>query len=320
MDRTRNQIDRRFCVAPMMRYSHGPARRLWRRLCPGGMVYTEMITAAAVLRGDADRLLAFSADERPLGLQLGGSDPAALARCAEIAERRGYDEVNLNAGCPSGRVLNGGFGACLMRRPRLVADCVRAMRDACSLPVTVKTRIAVDELDPEECLDRMAGHLADAGVDALVVHARKAWTEGLDPKANRTVPPLDHARVRRLKRSFPGLEVIANGGIDSAAEIEEHLRHVDGVMCGREVARNPMLLAQVARGVFGLPCAPGREEAAQIAIRIALELPPRQWRLAVSSMMGLFRGMPNGRLYRKVVCEAGDAARAARALAAHGFA
>ena len=312
--------DRRFCVAPMMRHSHGAARRLWRELCPGGMVYTEMVVADAVLRGDRRRLLGHAPEERPLGLQLGGNDPAALAQCALLAEEYGYAEVNVNAGCPSGRVRQGNFGACLMRKPDLVADCVRAMKDACSLPATVKVRTAVDELDPESCLSRMAASCVRAGADALMVHARKAWTKGLDPKGNRTIPPLDHARVHRLKREFPELEVIVNGGITDISGIRMHLEHVDGVMCGREIVRNPLLLAEVAEHVYGHTKAVGRREIVRLALALGSEQDDRQWPRIAGAMHGLARGMPNGRLFRRALSKARSAADALSALERLGFA
>jgi len=215
------------------------------------LLYTEMVTAEAVVHGDRPRLLGFDSFEHPLALQLGGSDPARLAEAAKIAADFGYDEVNLNVGCPSDRVQSGRFGACLMREPDLVAACVGAMRNAVSIPVTVKCRIGVDEQDPEHSLRALIDACALAGANVFAVHARKAWLDGLSPKENRDVPPLDYELVYRVKRERPDLTILVNGGIENLQQVEEHLRHVDGVMLGRAAYQNPVLLAEVDARFFG---------------------------------------------------------------------
>src|SRR5665213_4519777 len=222
--------NRRFCIAPMMEWTDRHCRFFHRLLTRRALIYTEMLTTAAILRGDRARLLGFDAFEHPVALQLGGSDPGALAQCARIGQDFGYDEINLNVGCPSDRVQEGRFGACLMAEPQLVADCVAAMKAAVDIPITVKCRIGIDEQDPVETLFGFADQVKAAGADALVVHARKAWLKGLSPKENREVPPLDYCLVHRLKRERPGLTVVINGGVASLAEAAAHLALVDGVM------------------------------------------------------------------------------------------
>ena len=228
-------------------------RHLHRLLTRHGLLFTEMVTSAAVVHGDAERHLRFSSLEQPVALQLGGSDPVELAAATRLADAFGYAEINLNVGCPSDRVQSGRFGACLMAEPALVADCVRAMREATSLPVTVKCRIGIDDQDTGESLDRFADAMVSAGVAALYVHARKAWLKGLSPKENRTIPPLDYERVYRLRARLAPLPVVINGGIEDLDAAEAHLRHVDGVMLGRAAYHNPMLLAEVDRRFFGDP-------------------------------------------------------------------
>ncbi len=235
----------------MMEWTDTHCRVLHRRLTRGALLYTEMVTAEAVLRGDRVRLLGFDVSEHPVALQLGGSEPARLAQAARIAADLGYDEINLNVGCPSDRVQSGRFGACLMREPALVADCVAAMRAAVEVPVTVKCRLGVDEQDPEASLRVLIGACAAAGVRVFAVHARKAWLEGLSPKENRDVPPLDYGLVYRVKAENPGLTIVLNGGIATLDQAQEHLAHVDGVMLGRAAYHTPALLAQVDARFFG---------------------------------------------------------------------
>src|SRR5436309_2328957 len=223
-----NSLSRKFSVAPMMDWTDSPCRVMHRCLTRNALLYTEMVTADAVLHGMRVRLLGFDASEHPLALQLGGSDPAKLAQAAKIAADFDYDEINLNVGCPSDRVQSGRFGACLMREASLVAECVAAMREAVSCPVTVKCRIGVDEQDPEQSLRELIGVAARAGVKIFAVHARKAWLEGLSPKENREVPPLDYDLVYRVKREHPKLTIIINGGVATLEEAEAHLAHVDG--------------------------------------------------------------------------------------------
>jgi len=263
-----------------------------------------MVTADAVLRGDRARLLGFEAFEHPLALQLGGSDPAKLAEASRIAVDFGYDEVNLNVGCPSDRVQSGRFGACLMREPQLVADCVAAMRAAVSIPVTVKCRIGVDDQDPEESLRILIDSCAQAGVSVFAVHARKAWLEGLSPKENRDVPPLDYALVYRVKQERPSLTILVNGGIETLEQAEEHLRHVDGVMLGRAAYQNPILLTEVDSRFFG--SAPIDLETAVNVYAEHVEHQLHQGarlHTLIKPMLGLYNGRPGARQFRRHLSE-----------------
>jgi tRNA-dihydrouridine synthase A len=235
----------------MMDWTDRHCRVFHRQLTKHALLYTEMVTADAVIHGDRARLVGFSRQEHPIALQLGGSDPAKLAEAARIASELGYDEINLNVGCPSDRVQEGRFGACLMAEPRLVADCVAAMRADIAIPVTVKCRIGIDDQDEEADFQRFIDVVADAGCTTFIVHARKAWLKGLSPKENREVPPLDYARVYRLKAVRPDLEIVLNGGIESVEQAQAHLEHVDGVMLGRAAYQNPYVLAEVDRALFG---------------------------------------------------------------------
>jgi tRNA-dihydrouridine synthase A len=294
----------RFSVAPMMDWTDSPCRVLHRCLTSRALLYTEMVTAEAVLHGDQTRLLGFDASEHPIALQLGGSDPLRLAQACRVVADFGYDEINLNVGCPSDRVQSGRFGACLMREPTLVTDCVAAMRAAVSLPVTVKCRIGVDDQDPEESLRTLINACAAAGVDTFAVHARKAWLEGLSPKENRDVPPLDYALVYRIKQERPDLTIAVNGGIETLNQAEEHLRHVDGVMLGRAAYQNPSLLAEVDARFFGgavcdLDAAVNRyveyvERRLQDGVRLHTLIKP---------MLGLYNGKPGARLFRRHLSE-----------------
>lgn len=242
----------RFSVAPMLDWTDRHCRFFLRLISKQALLYTEMVTTGALLHGDRQRFLQFDPSEHPLALQLGGSDPAGLAACAKMAEDFGYDEVNLNVGCPSDRVQNGSFGACLMAEPELVAECVGAMRKAVSIPVTVKSRIGIDDRDSYEELIKFIGTVAEAGCDTFIVHARKAWLKGLSPKQNREVPPLRYDTVYRLKQDFPTLQIVLNGGITTLDQAEDVLGNgVDGVMVGREAYHNPYILAEVDRRLFG---------------------------------------------------------------------
>src|SRR3954447_12360349 len=229
MEKSRDRARWRFCIAPMMEWTDRHCRFFHRLLTRRALIYTEMVTTGAVLHGDRERLVGFDPAEHPVALQLGGSDPVALARCARIGADFGYDEINLNIGCPSDRVQEGRFGACLMAEPALVGDCVAAMKASVRVPVTVKCRIGIDEQDPEAALDALAAAVKVAGVDALIVHARKAWLKGLSPRENRDLPPLDYDRVYRLKAAHARLPIVLNGGIASVEAGAEHLAHVDGV-------------------------------------------------------------------------------------------
>jgi tRNA-dihydrouridine synthase A len=294
----------RLCVAPMMDWTDRHCRYFHRLLAPHARLYTEMVTSAALVHGNRLHLLEHSREEHPLALQLGGSEPDELARAAQFGGQAGYDEINLNVGCPSDRVQSGRFGACLMREPALVADCVRAMREAADVPVTVKCRIGVDEQDEYEDLQRFAGRMAEAGVQVLVVHARKAWLQGLSPKENREIPPLNYERVYRLKQEFPQFTVVINGGIADLPSVHEHLRHVDGVMLGRLAYHEPYALAEVDAALFGGE-APTREHALR-AMRPYIEAElARGTRLKniVRHLLGLYHGQPGGRAFRRVLSE-----------------
>jgi tRNA-dihydrouridine synthase A len=286
----------------MMEWTDRHCRFFHRRLTRRARLYTEMVTTAAVLHGDRARLLGFDAAEHPIAVQLGGSDPADLAQAARICADFGYDEVNLNVGCPSERVQNGAFGACLMREPGLVAACVAAMKVAVSIPVTVKCRIGVDDQDPEEALGVFAEAVIAAGADALIVHARKAWLRGLSPKDNRSVPPLDYALVHALKRRFPRTPIAINGGLETLEAAREQLGHVDGVMLGRAAYQNPALLLAVDPLLFGeaAPCA-GEAEAVHAFIpyveaRLAEGVPLHAM---TRHLLGLFNGRPGARAWRR---------------------
>lgn len=294
--------DIRFCVAPMMDWTDRRCRFFHRLLTRHARLYTEMLTSGAVIHGDRARLMGFDPFEHPVAFQIGGSDPGELARAARIVEDFGYDEINLNVGCPSDRVQNGAFGACLMLRPALVADCVRAMKDAVSIPVTVKCRIGVDDQDPEQALFDLAEQAVAAKADALVVHARKAWLQGLSPKENRDVPPLDYPLVHRLKRALPDTPIAINGGLTTIAQMEEQLNFVDGVMVGRAAYHDPALLIDVDPRLFGAPApAADRFEA------VAAFLPYVERELTkgekLSNMtrhlLGLFAGLPGARAFRR---------------------
>lgn len=303
----------RFSVAPMMDWTDRHCRVFHRLLSARARLYTEMVTTGAVLHGPRERLLGFSPEEQPVALQLGGSDPQDLARAARIAEEFGYAEVNLNVGCPSDRVQDGRFGACLMREPALVGACVAAMKGAVGIPVTVKCRIGVDDQDPEAALDALTLAVREAGVDALVVHARKAWLQGLSPKENRDIPPLDYSRIHRLKRAHPDLPVAVNGGLKTLDEAQGQLAHVDGVMLGRAAYAEPALLLGVDPLLFGAPAPAADPFAAVEAYR-----PYMAARLAegvrlhamTRHMLGLFNGRPGARGFRRHLSTAGMRASA----------
>ena len=296
-------------MAPMMDWTDRHCRAFHRALTSRALLYTEMVTAPAVLHGDQERLLGFDAVEHPVALQLGGSDPAQLAEAARVGQAVGYDEINLNVGCPSDRVQSGRFGACLMREPALVADCMAAIREAVTVPATVKCRIGVDDQDPEVSLFATVDACAAAGVEVFVVHARKAWLQGLSPKENRDVPPLDYALVRRLKRERPHLSISINGGIASLDEAEAHLDDadgvaLDGVMLGRAAYHEPALLGQVDRRLYGETVADvdafealdryRTYMAARLAEGVALPAMTRH-------MLGLMHGRPGARAFRRIL-------------------
>jgi tRNA-dihydrouridine synthase A len=296
-----------FSVAPMMDWTDRHCRVFHRLLSRRARLYTEMLTTGAVIHGDRARLLGFSPEEHPVAFQLGGCEPAALAEAARIAEGFGYDEINLNCGCPSDRVRNGRFGACLMREPALVGECVAAMKAAVAVPVTVKCRLGVDEQNTEEALDALADAVVAAGADALVVHARKAWLDGLSPKENRDVPPLDYERVLRLKRRLPGLPVAINGGIGSVEAAAALVgRGLDGAMLGRAAYHDPWRLIAVDPVLFGepAPLADPFEAAEALEPYIARHL-EAGGRLAevTRHALGLFGGRPGARRFRRTLAE-----------------
>ncbi|HET6913478.1 MAG TPA: tRNA dihydrouridine(20/20a) synthase DusA [Rhodanobacteraceae bacterium] len=294
----------RLCVAPMMDWTDRHCRYFHRLLAPHARLYTEMVTSAALVHGNRLHLLEHSREEHPVALQLGGADPDELAQAARFGAQAGYDEINLNVGCPSDRVQSGRFGACLMREPALVAECVRAMREAVSVPVTVKCRIGVDEQDEYADLQRFAERMIDAGVQILVVHARKAWLQGLSPKENREIPPLNYERVYRLKQDFPPFTVVINGGITDLNAVREHLQHVDGVMLGRLAYHEPYALAEMDAALFGGE-PPAREQALR-AMRPYIEAElARGTRLQniARHVLGLYHGEPGGRAFRRVLSE-----------------
>jgi tRNA-dihydrouridine synthase A len=302
-------LDRRLSVAPMMDWTDRHCRAFHRALSSRALLYTEMVTSPAVIHGDRDRLLGFDGVEHPVALQLGGSDPDQLAQAARIGEDYGYDEINLNVGCPSDRVQSGRFGACLMREPQLVADCMAAIKGAVSVPATVKCRIGVDDQDPQVALFETVDACAAVGINVFIVHARKAWLQGLSPKENRDVPPLDYALVRRLKRERPHLSISINGGISTLDEAEAHLDpadgvQLDGVMLGRAAYHEPALLGQADRRLFGAdtPDVDAFEAIKRyrpyLAARLAegVHLPHM-----TRHMLGVMHGRPGARAFRRIL-------------------
>ncbi|TSE27520.1 tRNA-dihydrouridine(20/20a) synthase [Tepidimonas sediminis] len=288
----------------MMEWTDRHCRWLHRQLTRHARLYTEMVTTGALLHGDVARHLAFDDAEHPVALQLGGNDPLELAVCARMGEAWGYDEINLNCGCPSPRVQRGAFGACLMEHPRLVADCVRAMRDAVRVPVTVKHRIGIDRVEDYAFVRDFVGTVAQAGCEVFIVHARNAWLDGLSPAENRTVPPLRYEVVHRLKRDFPHLTIVVNGGITTDTQVREQLAHVDGVMVGREAYHNPWWLASWDAAYFGVEEAkPDRDEVeARMVAYMEREGPalPGGWYAIARHMLGLRHGQPGARRWRQV--------------------
>jgi tRNA-dihydrouridine synthase A len=307
----------RFSVAPMMECTDRHCRAFHRILTRQALLYTEMVTAAAVVHGDVERLIGFDPAEQPVALQLGGSAPRELAAAARIGAELGYGEITLNCGCPSNRVHAGRFGACLMAEPERVAECLSAMLAAVSVPVTVKCRIGIDEQDSEESLGAFVDAIAAVGCATIIVHARKAWLKGLSPKQNREVPPLDYGRVYRLKAARPDLRIILNGGVQSLDEASHHLRHVDGVMIGRAAYERPWLLADVDRRIFGRDNPVASREAALIRY-----LPYVEERLARGAplqtmtrhLLGIYHGEPGGRQFRRHLSESAHRAGADAAL------
>jgi tRNA-dihydrouridine synthase A len=303
---------RRVSVAPMMDWTDRHCRSLHRMVSRHTWLYTEMVTTGALLYGDVARHLAFTPAEAPVALQLGGSEPADLAKSAKLGEQWGYDEINLNCGCPSERVQRGAFGACLMKEPQLVADCVKAMRDAVSIPVTVKHRIGVDTVEDYAFVRDFVGTVADAGCEVFIVHARNAILKGLSPKENREIPPLKYDYAYQLKRDFPHLEISINGGIKTLDEVEEHLKHVDGVMLGREAYHNPYILADVDTRFYGAATPVlSREAIEQSLIDYArAELARGTYLGAITRhALGLYRGVAGARGWRRVLSDSRSLAK-----------
>ncbi len=296
----------RFCVAPMMDWTDRHCRAFHRVLTKRAVLYSEMVTSAAIVHGNRDRLLRFDGCGQPVGLQLGGSEPRELAQAARIGEDYGYDEINLNIGCPSDRVQAGRFGVCLMAEPLLVGDCVAAMQASVSVPVTVKCRIGIDNQDEDGDLQRFVDAVASAGCKTFIVHARKAWLDGLSPAQNRDVPPLNYERVYRLKRSRPDLQIIINGGIVALDECDAHLEHVDGVMLGRAAYHTPWILATADRRFLGAPNGLGsRFEAVEQYMPYITDQLARDVYLSrmTRHLLGLFHAQPGGRLWRRHLSE-----------------
>lgn len=300
-------LDWRFSVAPMMDRTDRHDRYLLRQISPSALLYTEMVTTGAILHGDTDRFLKFDPAEHPIALQLGGSNPDDLAKCTEIAATRGYDEVNLNVGCPSDRVQNAQFGACLMNHPDLVASCIDRMARAVDIPVTVKTRIGVDDRDSWEDFQGFVETVAATGCSVFIIHARKAWLQGLSPKQNREIPPLSYETVYRLKQEYPELTVVINGGITETSAVADHLDHVDGVMIGRAAYENPWLLAEIEETVLGGAPAASREAALDaymdyIDRQLAQGVP---FYAMARHALGLFQGQRGARAWRRYISENG---------------
>jgi tRNA-dihydrouridine synthase A len=307
-EKSAKSYDFLFSVAPMMDWTDRHCRVFHRHLTRRARLYTEMLTSGAIIHGDRARLLGFDQSEHPLALQLGGSDPGDLAMSAKIGEDFGYDEINLNVGCPSDRVKDGRFGACLMAEPELVASCVDAMKRAVKIPVTVKCRIGIDEQDPEVSLDALARGVIAAGADVLIVHARKAWLSGLSPKENRDIPPLDHDRVYRLKAALPNVPIIINGGIGSLEEARAHLAHVDGVMLGRAAYQEPWRLLNVDPLLFGeTPPHATMKDALEAMLPYIERTLSRGTRLHAITrhFVGAFHAVPGARAFRRHLAEQG---------------
>ncbi|PCJ31784.1 MAG: tRNA dihydrouridine(20/20a) synthase DusA [Gammaproteobacteria bacterium] len=296
----------RLSIAPMLDWTDRDCRYFLRLISKHSLLYTEMVTTGALIHGDQSRFLNHHVSEYPLALQLGGSDPDDLALCAKWGEQAGYSEINLNVGCPSDRVQNGAFGACLMAQPQLVAEGVAAMQDAVNIPVTVKTRLGIDKLDSYQFVSDFIGQVAEAGCELFIMHARKAWLQGLSPKENRDIPPLEYDRVYQLKQDYPELHIDINGGIKTLAEAKSHLEHVDGVMIGREVYHNPYILAEADALLF--------DDQHQIASRheIILSMLPyieqrmtegRPLKSITRHLLGIFQGQPGARAWRRHLSE-----------------
>ncbi len=300
------KLNRKFTVAPMLDWTDRHCRYFHRLLTKQAVLYTEMVTTGALLHGDSERHLRFNQEEHPVALQLGGSDPQDMAECARLAEQYGYDEVNINVGCPSERVQRGAFGACLMAEPDLIAECVTAMQAAVNIPITVKNRIGIDDQDDYGGLHQFISTVSQAGCQTFIIHARKAWLKGLSPKENRDIPPLRYELVYQIKQEFPALEIIINGGITTLEQCQQHLQHVDGVMVGREAYHNPWLLAQVDPLIYGTD-APFLDRKAAFEAFLDYVQAQQAAGVALNHMsrhiLGLFQGMPGARAFRRLISE-----------------
>ncbi|MCI9865575.1 tRNA dihydrouridine(20/20a) synthase DusA [Rhizobium skierniewicense] len=312
-----------FAVAPMIDWTDTRCRFLHRQLSSHALLYTEMIVADAIIHGQRDKLLGYHPEEHPVALQLGGSDPAKLSEAVKIASDYGYDEINLNVGCPSDRVQSGTFGACLMREPEVVARCVSAMKAVATVPVTVKCRIGVDDQEPESVLPDFIARVVAAGADAVWIHARKAWLQGLSPKENRDVPPLDYPLVYRMKEANPGLFIGINGGITDLDQADEHLKHVDGVMLGRAAYHNTSILADVDHRIYGdAERAPDWMQLRDKMMAYADDYVAKGGRVnhVTRHMVGLFQGMPGARRFRQILSSDATRPGAGSAVIANAFA
>jgi tRNA-dihydrouridine synthase A len=300
-------LNHKFSVAPMLDWTDKHCRYFHRKLSHHAVLYTEMVTTGAILFGQGD-YLSFNEEEHPVVVQLGGSDPEAMAKSAQLCQQRGYDAININVGCPSDRVQNGMFGACLMAQPEKVAACVSAMRAVVDIPVTVKTRIGIDDSDDMQFLTDFVGIVRDAGCSQFIIHARKAWLQGLSPKENREVPPLNYPRVYQLKQQFPDLDISINGGVKTVEECLAHLQYLDGVMVGREAYTNPLLLAQIDHALYDDPRpVPTPHQLVREMlpyIEQQMQQGARFWHIA-RHMLGIFQGVPGARLWRRHLSETG---------------
>ena len=291
-------------VAPMMDWTDKHCRYFFRLLSTCTQLYTEMIISKAILRGDKNRLLDYNSSEHPLVLQLGGSDPKEMAQCAHIAKQWGYDEVNINVGCPSDRVLSGSFGACLMKEPDLVASCVESMIDASDMPVSVKSRIGIDDMESYNRLSDFVARIHKKGCQHFIIHARKAWLQGLSPKENRTIPPLNYPWVYQLKRDFPQLKITLNGGVTECNEVIKHLDHVDGVMLGRVIYHKPYLLADIDSKVFGIKGIFRTREQVLVDYMSYIKSQLKQGvpiRAMTRHILGLYHGQNNAKFFRRLL-------------------
>jgi tRNA-dihydrouridine synthase A len=321
LNNTTNLLNHRLSVAPMLDWTDRHCRFFLRLLSKHAVLYTEMVTTGAIIHGKGD-YLGYNKQEHPVILQLGGSDPEAMAHCAAIAEQRGYDEVNINVGCPSDRVKNGSFGACLMAMPETVAECVSAMQSAISIPVTVKCRIGIDDMDDYEGLSRFVSVVAESGCEHFIVHARKAWLQGLSPKENRDIPPLNYQRVYDLKNEFSQLQISINGGITTLEDSQQHLQLIDGVMMGREIYSNPYILSNVDSLLYGDTGVAITREAVVAKMTAYIKDQVAQgskvWHIA-RHVLGLFQGQAGGRIWRRYLSQNGTQKNVSTDLLLHAY-